>query len=192
MVQWPWFFYYFHVHQNASHKLHLCPFLCLGCWYQWLISGCLQLQEMANNAAKYAQFWIRRAKQASWQGKTRRRIYFVSVALYWWCVSNDIASLSKGTINLKIVSNQVMLSNYSRKYERSVNRYAYRQVHGDFVWKVIMGPFFFFLWMFGKIWCFIAYSDIKLKCYEIVKLKMALKKKGHLCLILIFILVDFI
>ena len=39
-----------------------------------LIYECLQLQEMANNAAKYAQFWIRRAKQAAWQGKTPMRI----------------------------------------------------------------------------------------------------------------------
>lgn len=69
----------FHVYQ-----MHHAPFCAYNGGIIGLISGCLQLQEMSSNAAKYARLWIKRAKEAAWQGKTHMRMNLgFCVAFYW-------------------------------------------------------------------------------------------------------------
>lgn len=40
-----------------------------GAYMNFFLSGWFQLQDITNNAAEYAQSWLRRAKEAARQGK---------------------------------------------------------------------------------------------------------------------------
>lgn len=79
-----------HMHQKRLKHKHRCCLLSSLYWLHYWF-GCLQLQDLANNAAEYARLWLRREKESARQGKIlsehlMRMSHLRSVwpSIFWW------------------------------------------------------------------------------------------------------------
>lgn len=79
-----------HMHQKRLKHKHRCCLLSSLYWLHYWF-GCLQLQDLTNNAAEYARLWLRREKESARQGKIlsehlMRMSHLCSVwpSIFWW------------------------------------------------------------------------------------------------------------
>lgn len=79
-----------HMHQKRLKHKHRCCLLSSLYWLHYWF-GCLQLQDLTNNAAEYARLWLRREKESARQGKIlsehlMRMSHLRSVwpSIFWW------------------------------------------------------------------------------------------------------------
>lgn len=79
-----------HMHQKRLKHKHRCCLLSSLYWLHYSF-GCLQLQDLTNNAAEYARLWLRREKESARQGKIlsehlMRMSHLCSVwpSIFWW------------------------------------------------------------------------------------------------------------